>query len=65
MGGLRDEVRGRSKAEAHQKYVAFVEGFGDTFPDRNPDPNYKKFCREQMVQDPESGEWVLHFHLHT
>lgn len=65
MGGLTDEVRGRSKSETYQKYVEVVEGYGDTFLDRIPDPKYKKYCKRVMVQDPNTGEWVLHYHLHT
>ncbi len=65
MGGMNGEVRGQSKAEAYVKYVEAVDGFGDTFGDRCPDPKYKKECKSLMVQDSETGEWVLHYHLHT
>jgi hypothetical protein len=65
MGGENGYVRGRSKAETYQKYAALVEGFGDTFQTHLPDPARKKHCKKLMVQDPETGEWVLHYHLHT
>ena len=65
MGGMTGEVRGRSKIEAYLEYAALVEGFGDTFQDRDPDPDYKKLCKREMSQDPSTGEWVLRFHLHT
>ena len=28
-------------------------------------PKNKKLCKELMVQDPDYGEWVLRFRLHT
>lgn len=65
MGGLTDEVRGRSKIEAYLAYVAVTESFGDTFSRLDPHPRNKKYCKSRMVLDPETGEWVLHYHLHT
>jgi len=65
MGGLTDAVRGRSKIETYLKYVERLEGFGETFQERDPDPRYKKVCKREMVQDPITGDWVLRYHLHT
>ncbi len=65
MGGTSGEVRGRSKIDAYLKYAGEVEGFGDTFQDHDPDPRDKKLCKRLMVQDPETGEWVLSYRLHT
>jgi hypothetical protein len=65
MGGMSGEVRGRSKGGTYANYVKEIEGFGDTFQDHDPDPALKKDCKRQMIQDPDTGEWVLHFHLHT
>ena len=65
MGGMTGEVRGQSKIETYLKYVAEVEGFGDMFQEHDPDPRNKKKCKSLMVQDPETGEWVLRYHLHT
>lgn len=65
MGGTSGEIRGRSKIEVYLKYVEEVESCADTFGDRHPDPKYKKRCKELMAQDPETGEWVLPYHLHT
>ncbi len=65
MGGMTGEVRGQSKIDAYLKYAEQVEDFGDTFQDHNPNPRDKKNCKKLMVQDPDTGEWVLHFHLHT
>ncbi len=65
MGGMSGEVRERSKIDAYLNYAEQVEGFGDTFQDHAPDPRNKKLCKRLMVQDPDTGEWVLYFHLHT
>ena len=65
MGGTFGEIRGISKIDVYLKYVEEVESWGDTFGDRHPDQKYKKRCKELMVQDPETGEWVLRYHLHT
>ena len=65
MGGTNGDVRGESKADTYQKYVEVVKGFGDTFQEHDPDPKYKKKCKKLMVQDPDTGEWVLYYHLHT
>ena len=65
MGGMNGEIRGQSKAETYRNYVEEVETFGDTFEDRHPDPKYKKKCKSLMMRDSETGEWVLHYHLHT
>lgn len=65
MGGTRGQVRGKSKIETYLAYVDLVEANAETFLDRNPDPAFKKFCKHEMVQDVETGEWVLHYHLHT
>ncbi len=65
MGGHTGTVRGQSKAETYRNYVELVENLGQTFQDHNPDPHYKKACKKEMLQDPNTGEWVLHFHLHT
>jgi hypothetical protein len=62
---MTDSVRGRSKIEAYLAYAQIVAGYGDTFQTLDPHPKYKKQCMREMVQDPETGEWVLHFHLHT
>jgi hypothetical protein len=65
MGGTRDQVRGKSKIETYLAYVDLVGAHGDTFQDRNPIPSHKKQCKREMVQDLETGEWVLHYRLHT
>ena len=65
MGGMTDEVRGPAKIETYLKYAELVDGYGDTFQSHNPDPKNKKLCKSLMEQDPETGEWVLSFHLHT
>ncbi len=59
MGGSLGSVRGRSKIEAYLAYldVAYALNSAD------PDPKYKKQCKREMVQDPETEEWVLHYHL--
>ena len=63
MGGTNGEVRGASKIEAYLKYAEIAEN--DMFPTRLPDPKNKKGCKRAMVWDPDTEEWVLHFHLHT
>ena len=65
MGGTSGEIRGRSKIEAYLKYANEVEGYGDLFLSHNPDPRNKKLCKSLMVQDPDAGEWVLWYRLHT
>ena len=65
MGGMHDEVRGPSKIAAYLEYAKLVEGYGDTFQDHVPNPKNKKLCKRSMVQDPDTGEWVLRFRLHT
>jgi len=65
MGGLTGEVRGKSKAEAYGAYVEMLKNWGNTFLDYEPDPKYKKKCKSLMEWDPDTGEWVLHYHLHT
>lgn len=65
MGGTVGEVRGSSKAEVYYRYLKLVEGFGDAFLERYPDPKGKRECKGHIVQDPDTGEWVLHYHLHT
>jgi hypothetical protein len=62
MGGMSGYIRGESKIVVYVKYQEEVEGWeGNCYPD----PKYKKFCKEQMVWDPETGKWVLYYHLHT
>lgn len=63
MGGTNGEVRGQSKIEVYLEYVEMTE---DTiFETKIPDPTYKKYCKKMMVQDPETEEWVLSYHLHS
>ena len=65
MGGMSGEIRGQSKAETYSRYLEMVENFGDTFEDCHPDPKCKKYCKHLMVQDSQTGDWVLRYHLHT
>lgn len=65
MGGLRGEVRGRSKIGAYVSYVKQIERWGGTFNSHDPDGKKKKLCKSLMEQDPETGEWVLRYHFHT
>lgn len=62
---MTGEVRGKTKIEAYLKYLDLLEGAGDVFESYSPNPHNKKGCKEAMVRDPETREWVLHFHLHT
>lgn len=63
MGGMTGEIWGKSKIDVYLQYVEETEDYWDW--SANPDPKYKKYCKSQMIQDPETGEWVLHYHLHT
>ena len=65
MGGQSGETRGKSKIEVYLKYERLIEGVGEIFQSRNPDPKNKKLCKKLMVWDPDTGEWVLYYHLHT
>jgi hypothetical protein len=62
MGGISGEIRGEKKIDVLLKYLEETEEWdGSCYPD----PQYKKFCKSQMVWDSETGEWVLYYHLHT
>ena len=65
MGGTTGEVRGKSKIEAYLRYVEIIDAHGETFLTQYPKPHNKKGCKREMVQDPETGEWVLYYRLHT
>lgn len=65
MGGMRGEVRGKSKIEAYQEYVEQTDGWENIFLEMNPDPSKKKLCKSLMGWDPSAEEWVLNYHLHT
>ena len=65
MGGTRDEIRGKSKAEVYAKYSALVEQTKHIFGDQYPDAKHKKVCHKLMEQDPNTGDWVLRYHFHT
>lgn len=65
MGGIHGIVRGNSKIDTYLKYTMLVEEQGNGLLDRNPDPENKKGCKKLMERDPETGEWVLHYHLHS
>lgn len=63
MGGNNGEIRGPSKIEVYLEYLDMTED--SIFETKIPDPKNKKHCKRVMVQDPETEEWVLHYHLHT
>lgn len=65
MGGFSGTVRGKSKIEAYLNYVREVEKRRGTFNSHKPHAKKKKVCKSLMVQNPESGEWILHYHFHT
>ena len=65
MGGISGEVRGNSKINTYIKYEDLVREIGSDLSDRDPDPKYKKHCKKLMELDPETGEWVLYYHLHS
>lgn len=65
MGGLSGEIKGKSKIEVYLEYKEKTEQWEGLFQEMNPDPSYKKLCKSLMVQDPSTGEWILHYHLHT
>lgn len=65
MGGVTGQFRDTSKIKAYLKYAEEVDAFGDLFGSRNPDPRNKKLCKKLMIQDPDTGEWVLNYRLHT
>jgi len=62
MGGTFGQVSGKSKIDAYLQYQEIAENWDGS---AHPDPKSKKFCKSQMELDPETGEWVLHYHLHT
>lgn len=65
MGGTSGEIRGNSKIDVYLEYKELTESWCDTFLSRDPDPQYKKYCKKSMVWDPDTGAWVLYYHLHT
>jgi hypothetical protein len=65
MGGTRGEVRAQSKIAAYLEYARVIEDLGQMLPDQDPDPKNKKLCKKRMVQDPNTGDWVLYYHLRT
>jgi hypothetical protein len=62
MGGSTGKITGKSKIEV---YLHYVEKTKEWDGDSMPDPKYKKYCKRQMNWNPDTGEWVLHYHLHT
>jgi hypothetical protein len=62
MGGMSGKLRGNSKIDVYLQYLKKTEGWDGS---AHPDPKYKKVCKNQMVWDSETGEWVLNYHLHT
>jgi len=65
MGGVSGEFRGNSKIETYLKYLNLTEQCADQFEAMYPDPKNKKYCKKLMVEDPDTGEWVLYYHLHS
>ena len=64
MGGTYGEIRGKSKIETYLKYEELTSGFYEDWS-HWPNPKNKKGCKKQMVEDPDTGEWVLQYHMHT
>ena len=65
MGGMHGEIKDASKIQVYLDYLGLIERVRGTFDSRDPDPRYKKECKRQMVWDPDTGEWVLLYRLHT
>ena len=61
MGGQSGETRGKSKIETYLKYERLIEGVGEIFQSRNPDPlktrNFVKslWCGTQI---PGNGSYI-------
>jgi hypothetical protein len=65
MGGMGGTIRGKTKLEVYKKFRASIERkdiqdrtglFMDAGNGTKPD------LYRSMRKDPETGEWVLHFH---
>ena len=56
MGGVTDAVRGRSKIETYLKYVELLEGFGETFQDRDRLGDWLGAARASGEGLPTQGE---------
>lgn len=65
MGGHSGQIRGVSKIDVYLKYKNMVEEWNGLFESKDPDPEFKKYCKSLMFQDPSTGEWVLNYRLHT
>jgi len=64
MGGMSGQIRGKSKIEVYLKYVEEAERCAGVFEDVYP-PKNKRACKSLMVQDQETGEWILRYRWHT
>lgn len=64
MGGSTDEVRGQNKGECAERFQQLLDDQLDGW-DVRPDTRSKRALKALMVQDPDTGEWVLHYHAHT
>ena len=62
MGGVTNAIWGKSKIDVYLQYAELTEDWDGS---AHPDPKCKKYCKSQMIQDPNTGEWVLRYHLHT
>jgi len=62
VGGASGKVSGKKKIDVYLEYQEITDNW---YGSVDPDPKNKKFCKSLMKLDPETGDWVLHYHLHT
>ena len=66
MGGISNEVRGRTKIEAWLKFQKERKGIRARFEGMHLRwPANKRDAYEQMEKDRATGEWVLKCNFHT
>jgi hypothetical protein len=65
VGGIRNQVRGRTKIETWLKFQKVKREILGRYEMVCRWPANKKEAYGQMEEDPETGEWVLEYNFHT
>ena len=63
MGGIRDEVRGRTKIETWLRFKKENRSDEPPYGMTLDWPRNKKEAYEMMRKDDDTGEWVLSYHF--
>ena len=67
MGGISDDVRGKTKVATWLAFTKVREEIEDRYGEEMHLrwPSNKKEAYEQMEKDPATGQWVLRYNFHT